>query len=1821
MSGYLQVLWKFREELESGLENADLLKLTEELTIRRVVTKDAHDKLTSLTLDTEHLKPEVKVRYLLQLVCDRVRESDGNFKKLEKVLNRLGEDVRKVCEAMGKELDKGVGDKASSGVRAEEERQLVEQDVPGLVECLVHGSYKWEEIGVALGLPEYRRDDCSKGNNEIKLTKILTAWIAVEGARATLNNLRKALASSTVSLKAMSDELGNYQPVSVSKQPTVDPKDNIVSNQSFDTDMPKAKRPRLKPVLEIDCQSLDTEVAEGRSTLLEVQVIWDGSESYQWSKDGQPLVDGADYSGVSSNMLYINRASLSAEGKYCCSVSTGSGNVYSVDSDEIDLAVHEISLQGQSLLELANVLLKADVLSAVMHSQYKSLDCDNISFRTMFGFLQQQVCHRFRASSQVYDKLNRAMKTLEGTMQDMCGIMRKELDRIRRGEANVRPQQHVNVEDTATSMSSHTLSPSSPDIKVDEGKSTLLEVPVGSESYQWSKNGLPLVDGADYSGVSSNMLYINRASLGTEGKYCCCVSGRVSSGEISVKVIYPQEKEALVKCYSLGESEVPKDSWPPVGNTTFINLVLVKQKPMSKCDYYTLRGGVDDIPDSKEAVTYEDAFGEYREGTLMSVEGRPGSGKTTLVHKMTRDWARGRSLKGARVVFLVTLRLASYHGKDETTLDLLKLFYDNTTVREKVQDELEESGGKGACFILDGLDEYEIEKKKDRVIYQLIHEKLFRFAMIIVASRPVATRELRKDCDRRVEVVGFSKDQIYEYVETYPFPTDSESMVSKLKKYLAQHPNVLHMCYLPVYAAIICFLFHVREGDIPHTETKIYEQFVIATLLRHKERSKEQQQIKSLKDLGDKERSEEQQQIKSLQDLGVEERALFRSICKLAFGMTVNSQQVLNKSDAEDVCLNDGSCLGLLTLEQTYREFGRECLFSFHHLTLQEFLAAYYVHEVGLNTLAVKIGHSQLFNVWKFYCGLAKTEECTGLLKKMDTHNNFFVFRMRRLFRSSYKVQCAFESENTEVCNFVIGKGNISFRDGETLTSYDWMTLGYVLSKASQTTCKIFLSDCKFNSDGVMALTSMVRRNDLSCVKSLMINCNYAPNEEIKAWNSLLGQLPFLEKLIFEDTTGGTFLSSSGIQILTSNITLPQLQVLHINQPLVLGSHPEETLKLLSFGSRSISKFVYDFSENCISSLAICSKMLFYTLGPQSSKKSDICWMYLYNSELLSSLPAERLRWCSEVVIVNCGVDDEGAEMLAKTLDTSVLRNLVLDFNSICDLGATALASCLSRCGKVEEVCIQCNCIGNSGAMALVLALVDCSSLRRLDLQGNGVSDEGAIAIAKRTSGLPSLDLYLRNVNITEEGIEKVLECRATTEIRFMVFSLSWDGICEGGIDVLRRAMKCKTLPALRIDEDNIDATELVVRELDHPLNIRELLFDKMSDNTLPTQCRLITLLNATIQYLDLDISICGSAAAAQCLSKSMKTCKSLHSVRLRGYGLFSGLYSPLPFCLLDAMKSCTALQSLDICLFKMDSKQLASLFNDPKSLVNLHTLKLRGFHFGPEGAKVLSEMLVHSKSLRSFQLDFNDIDDSGAIALAEGLKDHIRLQELNIRRNKVTSASVPTLARVLRNNSLHYLNLNECGLSSVDVCVLVDVLNGDSIQTLDIGNNDISCEADNKLDAAGVKSLCLGLVNCTQLKCLNISGRGIGSDGLVRLAQALQNCPNLQELNLHFNDITSDGVPAILNIMKSCKHLQKLDLSDNRIGVDGGVDIVGAWQRESVLILNLDYCFSDPHHEAIRRGKKCCSSCDHLLDLYYSNHYLFILYYRSIISKVIYRQ
>ena len=71
--------------------------------------------------------------------------------------------------------------------------------------------------------------------------------------------------------------------------------------------------------------------------------------------------------------------------------------------------------------------------------------------------------------------------------------------------------------------------------------------------------------------------------------------------------------------------------------------------------HYALSSDADKVIAQKEKIKYSEVFGEYKSSELVLVEGRPGSGKTTLVHKIIKGWTNDQVLREAYLVFHITL--------------------------------------------------------------------------------------------------------------------------------------------------------------------------------------------------------------------------------------------------------------------------------------------------------------------------------------------------------------------------------------------------------------------------------------------------------------------------------------------------------------------------------------------------------------------------------------------------------------------------------------------------------------------------------------------------------------------------------------------------------------------------------------------------------------------------------------------------------------------------------------------------------------------------------------------------------------------------------------------------------------------------------------------------------------------------------------------------------------------------------------------------------------------------------------------------------------
>ena len=201
--------------------------------------------------------------------------------------------------------------------------------------------------------------------------------------------------------------------------------------------------------------------------------------------------------------------------------------------------------------------------------------------------------------------------------------------------------------------------------------------------------------------------------------------------------------------------------------------------------------------------------------------------------------------------------------------------------------KIEETRGESVCFVFDGLDEYIKPYSTDENFWfeQVLRGEELTCSTIVVTSRPNASVELRKTVHIRGEVVGFLTKQIDEYiVKSYP---DSSTKVEELQTYLHSHPNIKHMCYVPFNLVMIIFIFnkcHKKTTPLPETETDVYRQFTIMSLIRYFR--KENRKI----------------ELRDLETLPYPEISMFQIISKLAYTTVIASKTSITQEELRPMC-------------------------------------------------------------------------------------------------------------------------------------------------------------------------------------------------------------------------------------------------------------------------------------------------------------------------------------------------------------------------------------------------------------------------------------------------------------------------------------------------------------------------------------------------------------------------------------------------------------------------------------------------------------------------------------------------------------------------------------------------------------------------------------------------------------------------------------------------------------------------------------------------------------------------------------------------------
>ena len=821
--------------------------------------------------------------------------------------------------------------------------------------------------------------------------------------------------------------------------------------------------------------------------------------------------------------------------------------------------------------------------------------------------------------------------------------------------------------------------------------------------------------------------------------------------------------EHLRKMYSR-RREVPRGTWPPVGTNVFISLVLNRQSGEIDRNFeYSVRGNIDDIIKNKERVSYESIFSTYIEGGLLLVEGRPGSGKTTLVHKIARDWASGGDvLTNAKLVFLIPLHVLDPEKSDHTLSDLLKSILWNKSDLESVCRNVTELHGKGVCFILDGLDEYKQRDSESSVVYALTHNTHKWYlpdAMVIMTSRPVATTDIRRECTitKYIEVIGFSKEQIHEYIDKFPFSHPGNSEISRaenLETFLEVHQNVLYMCYLPVHAAMICFL-HQYSKAIPYTETKIYEEFTRLILLRYLRHTNKKAKLPSLHHLPEK------------------ETEWFRKICQLAFNMCIQSKQVIYEDDTDvslsPECSQGDECgLGLVTIDHTVAMFGFTNTYTFLHLTLQEYLAAYHIANLAedeqekIFSQCGKDNH--MSDVLVFYCGMTFFTEDDARLDIVSS--------------SDYSLRCAFESQQLVVCDSVVGIGGGIRKYGQYLALVDVFSMVYIIVKTSRDLQWLEIVKSHFSADKLKYFVDRLINFDTSVLKSDLLGKLALLNHLDLSFNSLGGE----GVIILVDTLNDADVHLRSLRLVGNSMGTEDVQAV------IVGLKCHQDIEEL------------DLRGNCIDGVAVWSGLKFWTnlkdlyLGRNTVDVASLvtgivssCNSRNGNGHTSSTLKIfdvdncvmnstetkallDGLMLCTELQEVNLSGNIVCSEGVVKLCDGLKCWH-ELNVLSFVDTGigtndAVILAEGLKNCSTLEKIDLSYNNIGADGAIALAKSLKNCSALSSINLHDNLIGSKGALALSEELKSCPQLNtLCLYDNTIDSVTQTRIMNMFDTTQV------------------------------------------------------------------------------------------------------------------------------------------------------------------------------------------------------------------------------------------------------------------------------------------------------------------------------------------------------------------------------------------------------------------------------------------------------------------------
>ncbi|XP_069037328.1 protein NLRC5 isoform X3 [Lepisosteus oculatus] len=619
-------------------------------------------------------------------------------------------------------------------------------------------------------------------------------------------------------------------------------------------------------------------------------------------------------------------------------------------------------------------------------------------------------------------------------------------------------------------------------------------------------------------------------------------------------------------------------------------------------------------------------------------------------------------------------------------------------------------------------------------------------------------------------------------------------------------------------------------------------------------------------------------------------------------------------------------------------------------------------------------------------------------------------------------------------------------------------------------------------------------------------------------------------------------------------------------------------LKVLKVGNAVLSG---DGALLLVRSLADCERVRAVELRPQGNAfiqfvkgkvEQATCRLseYALSGRHMEELAAvlERCPHLAEVDLSSNLLKDEGIECFLKFLPKFQISDVVnLSNNSLTQVGALCLLSCMSLCERVLEVdvCLGAEqksllwfkreeennktfrreephsaaCTGHSGTqrrislreccfqrehLARLAGVLDqCTQLAKLEVSCNSLHSEGLQALTHTLARLASLrELEIRNNGLSLEAIESLV----------------------------KELTRCPEALVLRAEEPWIQAGEAVCfvsRCLSVNSNIQEI---RVHRNTV----------SVTVESCSAGDKASACDREGSRVGKSSVKAISLVDCRLQGQHL-SFLH--------EVSRHCPQLQELDLSHNSIGKEGAEILSSVLPQLRNLRKLSLESKLTSAAEIALLAEGLARCPSLGSLNFSHSRMGDDGAQALGKIFPQLPRLTAINLSQcSSVSTAGGLEIVRglcqcpCLQEIDLNSIQLDDSGL----LCLREGLLRMESVKNINL--NKIVSSSEGR--SATVLSLLSSMKTC-RIEEIEVNGIRMGDSGVLELCRHIPLWKGLRRISLSDNQISGAGGQQLIEALSSCRLLQEIHLANNSLGDTAALKLAGVLPAMTHLkVLNL---------------------------------------------------